>query len=65
MKFKWTQKYKSTKHTMKGIQGINTDKEHLEGGDIRGGNLEAGENAAAGVMVNKTGFISFFANDSN
>ena len=66
MQFKWTQQTKSTKHTLKGINGINTEKEHLEGGNVRAGNLEAGENAAAGVMVKKEGFIrSLFTNDSD
>ena len=66
IKFKWTQQNQSKNHTIKGIKGINTEKEHLEGGNIRAGNLEAGDNAAAGVMVNREGFIrSIFANNSD
>ena len=66
-KFKWNQEL--SKHKMKDIhnlKGIATQGENLGRDDVRGGccHLQTGDDAAAGVMVNKEGFFqTIFANN--
>ena len=64
-KFKWNQEL--SKHKMKDIhnlKAIASQGDNLASDDVRAGcHLQTGDNAAAGVMVNKEGFFqSLFAN---